>query len=156
MDFGRILTDGQCFDQVQIGESVVQKRIVELRDVLGYLGIAGDFNPLYLTENYAGQTPFERVIVPPGLLVGWLTALVSTRLPGPGSVVREMKVNMPGVAHLDEEMELYLQVAGKIETEKRIIIEASARRGEKVILNCEFSVVPPEPLKPLQGLLDNF
>ncbi|MGA9173373.1 MAG: MaoC/PaaZ C-terminal domain-containing protein [Thermoactinomyces sp.] len=156
MDFGRIVTDGQSFDQIKIGECVEQKRAAALRDVLSYLGAADDYNPLYLTENYAGQTKFGRVIVPPGLIISWLTALISTRLPGPGSVIKEMKLNIPGVVHPNEEMELHLEVAGKMEKGKQVIVKAMARRGEQVILDGEFSVVPPEPLKPLHGLLDNF
>jgi phosphate acetyltransferase len=156
LSFGKIATNGRDWEEIRVGECVEQKRVAAFRDVLAYLGAADDYNPLYLTENYAEQTEFGRLIVPPSLIVGWLTALISTRLPGPGSVIKEMNFAFSGVLHPEEEIDLKLEVIRKKEQERKVTLKAIALRGENVILTGECDVTPPKPLKPSYNLFDNF
>ncbi|WP_229683030.1 MaoC/PaaZ C-terminal domain-containing protein [Virgibacillus oceani] len=88
---------GKKIGDLQIGDSYTASHIIEDRDLLLYLGLTNDANPLYIQHDYASQTPYKRPIVPSVMLFGMVSSLVSMHLPGPGShiVQHEMRFKKP-------------------------------------------------------------
>jgi len=157
MDFGKTFQTGKEYTAIQIGDQLKEERKVNLRDMFAYLGAADDHNPLYLKEGYAAQTHFQKVIVPSGLLVSWLNTLVSMKMPGPGSVIKELRLSFPGVLHLEEAATFSLEVIEKRDENKIVTIQVSVGHGDKQIVEGEIDVIPPSPLKLLiDNIYDNF
>ncbi|WP_099158739.1 MaoC family dehydratase [Virgibacillus ndiopensis] len=94
---------GKKIHELQVGDSYTTSHIIEDRDLLLYLGLTNDANPLYIQHDYASQTPYNRPIVPSVMLFGMVSSIVSMHLPGPGShiVQHEMRFNKP-VYHSSE------------------------------------------------------
>ncbi|MBA4601606.1 FAS1-like dehydratase domain-containing protein [Thermoactinomyces mirandus] len=157
MDFGKITASGKDWSQIQAGDRVEVKRKVILRDIFAYLGAADDYNPIYLKESYAAQTGYGQVIVPAGLIVSWLSALISTELPGPGSVMKEMRISFPETFHPEKEIFLLLKVSHKCQTDKTITLQALVTGNQRTIAEGEIVVLPPQPLRPIfHNVFDNF
>ena len=76
---------GRSLKDIQIGDTCNRKAKMNDRDLLLYLGLTNDANPLYLQHDYASLTPYKRPIVPSVMLYGMVSSLVSMELPGPGS-----------------------------------------------------------------------
>src|SRR5699024_10750879 len=68
--------------------------IIELKDILLYLGLTNDDNPLYLQYDYSQLTKYKQPIAPPVLLMGIITSNISKYLPGPGSNVVDFSINI--------------------------------------------------------------
>src|SRR5690606_19003357 len=68
-----------------IGQRAAITRRITPREVLLYMGATGDLNPIYLDRNYAARTPLGEPVVPAVLLSGYVFALLTQRLPGPGT-----------------------------------------------------------------------
>ncbi len=60
---------------------------IEDNQLLLYLGLTNDANPLYIQHDYTQNTEYQRPIVPSIMLMGIITSAVSKHLPGPGSHV---------------------------------------------------------------------
>ena len=83
---------GRRIEEITVGEKLSFSEKVEDKDLLLYLGITDDANPLYIQHDYASQTPFEKPIVPSVMLTGMMTSAISKYLPGPGSHVMSQTI----------------------------------------------------------------
>ncbi len=157
MDFGKITAAGKDWSQIQVGDRVEVKKKVILRDIFAYLGAANDYNPIYLKESYSEQTIYGQVIIPAGLIVSWLSALISSELPGPGSVVKEMRVTFPETFHPEKEISFLLKVSHKCQTDKIITLQVLVTGDGRTIAEGDIDVLPPQPLRPMfHDIFDNF
>jgi 3-hydroxybutyryl-CoA dehydratase len=77
---------GLFFEDLTLDQSAQIACTVTAADVEAFAAVSGDDNPLHLDEAYAATTPFKRRIAH-GMLTGaYISAVLGTRLPGPGSV----------------------------------------------------------------------
>ncbi|MFL6518092.1 MAG: enoyl-CoA hydratase, partial [Bacillus sp. (in: firmicutes)] len=76
---------GRKIEEITVGEKLSMAEKIEDKDLLLYLGLTDDANPLYIQHDYASQTPFGKPIVPSIMLTGIITSAISRYLPGPGS-----------------------------------------------------------------------
>ncbi len=63
----------------------ISKRISD-EDVLSFAKVTGDFNPLHMDSEYARRTRFKGRIVHGMLGASLISAVLGTKLPGPGSI----------------------------------------------------------------------
>jgi 3-hydroxybutyryl-CoA dehydratase len=77
---------GLYFDELSVGQSAEITTVVGEADIEAFAAVSGDNNPLHLDEAYAASTPFGGRIAH-GMLAGaYISAVVGTRLPGPGAI----------------------------------------------------------------------
>ena len=76
----------RSFEEIVIGESASLERTLTAQDIQLFALVSGDVNPLYVDPEFAATTHFNTVFAH-GMWGGALiSALIGTRLPGPGSV----------------------------------------------------------------------
>ncbi|RFU70733.1 enoyl-CoA hydratase [Peribacillus saganii] len=83
---------GRKIEDIKAGEKLSLTEKIEDKDLLLYLGLTNDANPLYIQHDYASQTPFEKPIVPSVMLIGIINSAISKYLPGPGSHILSQDV----------------------------------------------------------------
>ena len=93
---------GKTIDEIKEGDSLTVTESISDRDLLLYLGITNDNNPLYIQHDYARDTEYQKPIVPPVLLTGIITSSISKVLPGPGSDVVNLSTNFILPVYHDE------------------------------------------------------
>jgi len=71
---------------VQVGSSVSETHVITTVDVEVFAALTGDTNPVHLDDAYAAETRFGRRIAHGVLMAGYISAILGTRLPGPGSI----------------------------------------------------------------------
>lgn len=76
---------GRMIEDISKGEKLTLSEKITDKDILLYLGLTDDANPLFIQHDYASQTPYKKPIVPTCMLTGIITSSVSKYLPGPGS-----------------------------------------------------------------------
>lgn len=67
-----------------VGDSAQRSKCFTQQDLIEYMRLTGDQNPLHEMES--GESRFDAPIVHGMLLAGIVSALIGTQLPGPGSV----------------------------------------------------------------------
>lgn len=83
---------GKRIDEILVGEKLHLTETMEDKDLLLYLGLTNDSNPLYIQHEYASETPFKAPIVPTIMLNGIITSAISKHMPGPGSHIVEQRL----------------------------------------------------------------
>lgn len=77
---------GLFFEDLAEGQSAEITKIVGAADVEAFAAVSGDINPVHLDEAYARTTPFQGRIAHGMLSAAYISAVIGTRLPGPGAI----------------------------------------------------------------------
>lgn len=77
---------GLFFEDLTVGQSAEITRVVEAADLTAFAQVSGDTNPVHLDEEYARTTPFQGRIAHGMLSAAYISAVLGTRLPGPGAI----------------------------------------------------------------------
>ena len=75
-----------CFEDLSIRMREVCSKLVTSTDVAGFAEISGDRNPIHLSEDFAAKTPFGGRIAHGMYTASLISAVIGTRLPGPGAI----------------------------------------------------------------------
>lgn len=71
---------------LEIGQRATYSKTATDADILLFLAISGDNNPIHIDDEAAKKTRFGRRILPGIWSAGLISALLASRLPGPGSI----------------------------------------------------------------------
>ena len=74
------------FEQLRVGDSAELTRVLTEADIALFATVSGDINPAHLDPAYASHTRFGRVIGHGLWSASLISAVLGTRLPGPGTV----------------------------------------------------------------------
>ena len=73
-------------DELKPGMSASLEHTVTERDIRLFGEATGDMNPVHFDEEFARKTVFRGRVAPGALSIGFISAVVGTRLPGEGSI----------------------------------------------------------------------
>ncbi len=71
---------------IKIGDSASFSKTVSESDVYMFAGITGDLNPAHIDQCYAEKTMFKGRIAHGVLSAGFISTVLGTMLPGPGTI----------------------------------------------------------------------
>ncbi|ALC89699.1 enoyl-CoA hydratase [Bacillus sp. FJAT-18017] len=149
---------GRRIEEIKPGEKLALTEKIEDRDLLLYLGLTNDANPLYIQHDYASQTPYGKPIVPAVMLIGVITSAITKYLPGPGSHILSQELEFPKPVYHYGTVDFLLEVI-EVDEKKHAItisIEGTNEKKEPVITG-KVKVCPPHPLADMDGsVLENF
>ncbi|MGX7419191.1 MaoC/PaaZ C-terminal domain-containing protein [Carnobacterium gallinarum] len=136
---------GKKINELAEGDNLSVTEIIEDKDILLYLGLTNDANPLFVQHDYASKTAYEKPLVPPVMLIGIMTSAISKHLPGPGSNVVNVSVNMVNPVFHYETITFDFEVI-RVDLMKEVVtitVDAKNMLGERVI-DAVFMVEPPK------------
>ncbi len=117
-----------CFEDLHLGMCERLMKTVMETDVVGFAALSGDDNPIHLCDSYAAGTRFGGRIAHGLYTASLISAVLGTRLPGPGAVYRSQTLNFHAPVRIGDVVTVIVEV-----------IELVAE-GRKVRLHCEASV----------------
>ncbi|EGX98071.1 dehydrogenase, partial [Ligilactobacillus ruminis ATCC 25644] len=68
---------GKSIDEIKEGDSLTVTECISERELLIYLGLTNDSNPLYVQTAFAQSMGYKAPVVPPVMLSGILTSSIS-------------------------------------------------------------------------------
>ncbi|WP_235821488.1 MaoC family dehydratase [Anaerococcus urinomassiliensis] len=82
---------------MEVGQKASFTKTVTEADVYNFAGVTGDFNPAHMNEEYAKNTAFKTRIAHGMLSAGFISAVLGTKLPGPGTIYlnQDLRFNKP-------------------------------------------------------------
>lgn len=144
LNIGKSRKLGRTIEEIEEGDSLSLTESIEDQQLLLYLGLTNDANPLYIQHDYAKQTEYERPIVPSVMLMGLITSAISKHLPGPGSHVVNFSMNFVEPVYHYETLTFMFEVI-KVDKMKGVItisVEA-VNQEENRVLDAVVMVQPP-------------
>lgn len=136
---------GKTLGEIEEGETLYLTEEMKEKDLLLYLGLTGDSNPLFIQKDYARQTEYKKPLVPSIMLMGIITSAISKHLPGPGSHVTNFSANFIRPVVHGETLTFKFEVI-KVDQMKDVItldVEAMNRTDERA-LDAVVMVAPPK------------
>lgn len=70
----------------QVGDTATYQRQITADDIAAFARLSGDHNPLHADPDFARRTRFGRPIAHGMLTAALISAVLGTRLPGPGGI----------------------------------------------------------------------
>jgi 3-hydroxybutyryl-CoA dehydratase len=88
---------GLTIEDVEVGDSAQVVRRATDEDIAAFVESVGDYNPIHADPAYASGTIFKEPIAPGIWTAGLISAVIGTRLPGPGAIYlsQELKFLKP-------------------------------------------------------------
>ncbi|MFD1737124.1 MaoC/PaaZ C-terminal domain-containing protein [Bacillus salitolerans] len=149
---------GRKIEEMTVGEKLTLTEKIEDKDILLYLGLTNDANPLFIQHDFASQTPFKKPIVPQIMLTGIMTSAISKYLPGPGSAILQQNIKFIKPVYHYATIEFLFEVTAINMKSDEVEITVKAINEEKeVVIEGKFNVTPPQVMETMTGkALENF
>ena len=116
------------FEDLSLGQSETYSKEVKPSDVIGFAEISGDRNPIHLSEHFAARTPFKGRIAHGLYTASLISAVIGTRLPGPGAIYMQQTLNFKAPVRIGD------TVTARVE------VTELSERGPRVKLHCTCEV----------------
>lgn len=139
---------GKTIDELNVGDRAEFTKTISESDVYLYAGITGDLNPAHINEPYAAGTFFKTRIAHGMLSVGFISTIIGTRLPGPGTIYVSQSVHFKAPVLFGDTITASVEVA-EINTEKNRVrlLTACENQNGVTVLDGEAVVSPPKSPK---------
>ena len=134
----------RTFDQIAVGDSASIQRKLSAEDIQLFAVLSGDVNPQHLDADYANATRFHGVIAH-GMLGGALiSAVLGTRLPGPGTIYLGQTLKFLAPVHIGDTLTISVTVSSRDEVKKRLKLACACINQDGVtVITGEADVIAP-------------
>src|SRR5581483_4992125 len=99
-----------AFEDLRVGMRETLMKSVMDTDVVGFAQLSGDDNPIHLCEDYAAGTRFGERIAHGLYTASLISAVLGTRLPGPGAVYRSQTLNFHAPVKIGDVVTVVVEV----------------------------------------------
>jgi len=114
------MADKGTRNHFRVGERASLAKTVTEENVRTLAELTGDTNPLHLDEEYARKTRFGRCIVHGVFSGGLISAVLGTRLPGPGAIYLSQQIEFLAPVYIGDTVTATVEVVSW-RPEKRIV-----------------------------------
>ena len=135
---------GKTIEELQVGDTAKFSKTVSESDVYLFAGVTGDLNPAHVNEDYAKNTFFETRIAHGMLSAGFISAVIGTQLPGPGTVYMRQEVRFLAPVKFGDTVTAVVEVAEIIADKKRVRLKTyCVNQDNTTVVDGEALVSPP-------------
>lgn len=134
----------KTIDLIRVGDTASFSKTVTETDVVLYAGISGDFNPVHVDAQAAKSSLFGQRIAHGMLSAGFISNVLGTQLPGPGSIYLGQELKFLKPVYIGDTVTAIVTVTERIVEKNRLKLSTVAinQRGETVITGTA-TVMPP-------------
>src|SRR3974377_2045153 len=140
------------FEDLSVGMTEVLSKVIDASDVVGFAEVTGDRNPIHLSEHFAAKTPFGTRIAHGLYTAHIISAVLGTRLPGPGSVYISQTLNFRAPVKIGDTVEVKVIVAELMPEKTRARLACTCSVRDEIVLDGEALVKVPSAAKSKRPL----
>ena len=131
------------FEDLSEGQSAEMTRVASAAVIDAFAELSGDVNPLHLDEAYAKTTPFGGRIAHGMLAAAYLSAVMGTRLPGPGVVYMKQSLNFRRPVRLGDSVTARVTVKALHAGRAHVTLATVCEVNGKVVVDGEALIMVP-------------
>ncbi len=131
------------FEDLSLGQTEVYVKEVKSSDVVGFAEITGDRNPIHLSEHFAAKTPFKGRIAHGLYTASLISAVIGTRLPGPGAIYISQTLRFLAPVKIGDRVEASVEVVELNPERRRAGLSCKCAVGDTKVLEGEAVVKVP-------------
>ncbi|MBN8891305.1 MAG: (R)-hydratase [Acetobacteraceae bacterium SCN 69-10] len=137
------MSDGICFEDLRIGMSASTGKTITEADILLYAAVSTDTNPVHLNAEAAAASPFKERIAHGMLSAGLISAVLGTKLPGPGTIYLGQTLSFRRPVKIGDTVIATAEVIALDPAKKRATLRTICTVAGKTVIEGEAVVLPP-------------
>ena len=135
---------GKTIDELKVGDTAKFSKTVSESDIYLFAGVTGDTNPAHLDEEYARGTFFKTRIAHGMLSAGFISGVIGTKLPGPGTIYMRQEINFLAPVKIGDTVTTIVEVAEIMAEKKKVRLRTYCiNQEDKTVVDGEAIVSPP-------------
>jgi 3-hydroxybutyryl-CoA dehydratase len=139
---------GKTIEELKVGDTARFSKTISESDVYLFAGITGDLNPAHVNEEYAKGTFFKTRIVHGMLSASFISTVVGTMLPGPGTVYMSQEVRFLAPVKFGDTVTAVVEVAEIMADKRKVRLKTyCANQENTTVVEGEALVSPPRAPK---------
>jgi 3-hydroxybutyryl-CoA dehydratase len=139
---------GCALEDLKVGQGAALEHRVTADDVRAFARLSGDTNPLHLDAAFAATTMFGKPVVHGLLTASFISAVLGTRLPGPGAVYLSQSLKFRAPVMVGDVVRTEVRVRDIVPDRERVTFDTIVRVGDTVVLEGEAVLKVPARRTP--------
>ena len=128
---------GYDIEDLQVGETVYYAKKLTEDDMALFAGASGNVGAVCLSEAYAGTSPFKGRIVQEFLTASLISAAITSKFPGPGSVCMSQSMRFNAPVRPGETVNVEITVRYVAVEKSRVALETNCYVGDTLVIEGE-------------------
>ena len=91
-------------EDFSVGMESTTEKTVTIEDIKRFAEVSGDFNPVHLDEEFAKKTIFKSRIAHGFLTASFISTIIASELPGPGSIYLKQSLKFLAPVYINEKI----------------------------------------------------
>jgi 3-hydroxybutyryl-CoA dehydratase len=137
------MSSGYIFEGLYIGQTATLSKTITDADILMYSAVSLDTNPIHLDEEVARRSRFGGRIAHGMLSAGLISALLGTRLPGPGSIYLRQSLTFRAPVRIGHTVKATVEIIDLNLPRKSATLRTTCMVKENVVIDGEACVLVP-------------
>ena len=134
---------GICFEDLAVGMTAATGKTVTEADILLFAAVSTDTNPVHLNAEIAAAGPFGSRIAHGMLSAGLISAVLGTRLPGPGTIYMSQSLRFRAPVRIGDTVTATVEVLSLDAAKRRATLKTVCTVAGKIVIDGEAVVIPP-------------
>lgn len=131
---------------LEIGQSASVAKTITEADILLFAAVSTDTNPVHLDAEAARASPFGERVAHGMLSAGLISAVLGTKLPGPGTVYLGQTLRFRAPVRIGDTVTATAEVSAYDPEKRRATLRTTCTVAGKVVIDGEAIVlVPAQP-----------
>ncbi len=136
---------GKTINELKIGDKDYFEKTITETDVYLYAGITGDFNPAHINQVASEKTMFKGRIAHGMLTAGLISAVLGTKLPGPGTIYLGQELKFTKPVRIGDTIKAEVEVVEIIPEKNRVKLKTiCTNQNNEVVLEGVATVLAPK------------
>lgn len=123
------------FEDLSVGMTERLSKTISSSDVVGFAEVTGDRNPIHLSEHFAARTSFGTRIAHGLYTASLISAVLGTRLPGPGAIYISQTLNFRAPVKIGDTVDVTVTVTELIPERQRAQLSCTCMVGDEIVLD---------------------
>ncbi|MGB5933732.1 MAG: MaoC family dehydratase [Anaerolineae bacterium] len=119
---------------VSIGQRASFTKTITEADISLFAGVTGDLNPLHVDKEFAKRTRFGERIAHGFLTAGLISAVLGTRLPGPGSIYLSQSLSFQKPVKIGDTITATVEVTAYHKEKRIVTLETKCHNQDSVVV----------------------
>lgn len=141
------LNKGYFFEELSVGMSDSYSHQVSDQDIKDFARISGDHNAVHLDEEFAKNTMFKGRIAHGMLSASYISTVLGTKLPGPGSIYVSQNIRFKRPVRIGDVVEAKVSVLSLNPDKKFVDLKTECYVNGQIVMEGEATIMVPSQVQ---------
>ena len=134
---------GYRFEELEVGMAASYAKTITEADIVLFAGISGDTNPVHLNQEFASTTMFQGRIAHGMLTASLISAVLGTKLPGPGCIYISQKLRFKGPVRAGDTITARVMITELLPRKRRVVLDTLCTVSGQIVLDGNAEMLIP-------------